>query len=291
MRHKLNKAIPFKIQKSQDHAILVQVDKEAYFYDKLHYHPEIQITAIVRGEGIFYAGNSMTTFSEMEVFIIGADIPHLLKNHRAYYDEKSPGVEGISLFFDKFSFGKKFFDLKELAEIKTLLLTSNRVIKITGASKEAIYQKIIATTSKNSDDLIIAFLQILSLIKKAEKEYLNNEQYQLTLDEADGSRLNEVLNYTFKHFKENITIEQVIHIAHLSRSQFSKFFKLHTRKTYIQFLNELRIENACVLLTNTAYTIEQICYETGFKNVSNFVRQFKKIKNTTPSDFRKTMSI
>lgn len=286
MNKKLNKAIPFKIQKSKNHALLVQVDEGAYFYDQLHYHPEFQITAIVNGEGLLYAGNNMSAFAEMEVLMIGANVPHLLKNSI----DPNQEIKGISLFFDNFSFGRHFFDINELSNLKSLLQDSNRVIKISGALKVVIYNKILSTLSLEKEQLIITFLEVLSLFHQADKSYINEEQYQLELNENEGGRLNEVLTYTFKNVKQEITIEQVAKIAYLSRSQFSAFFKLHTGKTYIQFLNELRIENACILLKNGHFTIEQICYEVGFQNVSNFVRQFKKVKQLTPSNYRKAWS-
>ena len=172
-----------------------------------------------------------------------------------------------------------------------LLMASNRIIKITGPSKEAIYDKMVLTEDLKNEALIIAFLEILSLVRQSEKIFLNSEQYNLILNNNEGGRLNEVLDYTFEHFKEEITIEKIAKIAFLSRSQFSYFFKLHTGKTYIQFVNELRIEHACILLKNKRFTIEQICYEVGFHNVSNFSRHFKKIKGQTPSAYRKTWII
>ena len=285
---KNHKPISFKIKKSENHALLVQNDDAPHFYNHLHYHPEIQISAIIRGEGIFYAGNSMSGFIEKDVLIIGANVPHLLKCSNIYYTNNSPGVKGISLFFDEFSFGKQFFEIKELRGLHTLLQHCSRVIKVTGDLKEEIFNKIIATQSVQNEKLIITFLEILSLLRQAEKTYLNSEQYHLILNNNEGGRLNEVLNYTFQNFKQEITIEQIAKIAFLSRSQFSYFFKLHTGKTYIQFLNELRIENASSLLKNNTATIEQICYEVGFKNVSNFVRHFKKIKGAKPSHYRKS---
>ncbi len=285
---KINKPIPFKIQKSDNHALLVQVDEMPYFYNQLHYHPEFQITAIAKGEGIFYAGNSMSAFEEKDVFVVGTNVPHLLKCSEVYYADRSPGVRGISLFFDELSFGKQFFEIKEMQGLQTLLRESNRIIKVGGALKAAIFEKIMATPTLQDEQLIIAFLEILSLLRQAEKNYLNTEQYHLILNNHEGGRLNEVLEYTFQHFKQEIKIEQIAKIAFLSRSQFSYFFKLHTGKTYIQFVNELRIENACILLKNNRYTIEQICYEVGFQNVSNFSRHFKKIKGITPSKYRKS---
>lgn len=283
----MSKPIPFKIQKSKNHALLIQIDEADAFYNQLHYHPEFQITAIVRGTGVFYAGNNMSAFEPGEVLLIGSNIPHLLKNSPTLSTQKEQGVKGISLFFDEFSFGKQFFEIREMVAIKSLLRESNRVLKISGELKKAIYHKIISTPTLHNEQLVITFLEILALINQSTKTYLNNEQYMLMLNEDEGGRLNEVLDFTFKNFNREITIEQITQIAHLSRSQFSYFFKLHTGKTYIQFLNELRIENACISLRNTTFTIEQICYEVGFKNVSNFVRQFKKIKNSTPSKYRK----
>ena len=285
---KLYQPIPFKIPKSENHALLVQVDEAAHFYNQLHYHPEFQITAIIKGEGIFYAGNNMSAFTEMDVFIIGANVPHLLKCSSIYHTVESPGIKGVSLFFDEFSFGKQFFEIKEMYHLRTLLHDSNRVIKIEGKLKEEIYHKITSTTSIHSEQLIITFLDILSLLRQAEKTYINSEHYNLILNKNEGGRLNEVLDYTFKNFHQEITIDQIAKIAFLSRSQFSYFFKLHTGQTYIQFLNGLRIENACILLRNSnSTTIEQICYQTGFQNVSNFTRHFKKIKGITPSNYRK----
>ena len=288
---KSNKPIPFKIQKSDNHALLVQVDDAPYFYSQLHYHPEFQVTAIVKGEGILYGGNNMSAFTEKDIFVIGSNVPHLLKCSDIYHSENSPGVKGISLFFDEFSFGKQFFEIKEMQDLQVLLQDANRIIKVTGDYKEAIFNKIISTQTLQNEELIITFLEILSLTRQAEKIYLNTEQYNLILNNNEGGRLNEVLDFTFQHFKQEIKIEQIAKIAFLSRSQFSYFFKLHTGKTYIQFVNELRIENACILLKNNQYTIEQICYDVGFQNVSNFVRHFKKIKNVTPSKYRKSWII
>ena len=285
------KPIPFKIPKSNQKGLLVQVDELPYFYSQLHYHPEYQITAIEKGQGIFYAGNTMSAFKALDIFIIGPNVPHLLKCADCYYSESSPGVKGISLFFDEMSFGKYFFDIKEMEGLKQFLKTSNRIIKISGATHKSIYDKIIGTPFLQNEQLIIAFLEILSLGNKAQKVLLNSYQYNLTLSADDGGRLDKVLAYTFKNFKETISIEEIAKVAFLSRSQFSAFFKLHTGKTYIQFLNELRVENACILLKDQDYTVEQVCYEVGFQNVSNFTRQFKKVKNSTPSGYRKSMLI
>ena len=291
MKIKKNKPVSFKIQKSEQHALLVQIDEMPYFYSQLHYHPELQITAIVKGEGIFYAGNNMSLFTSGDVYVVGANVPHLLKCSDIYHADDSPGVKGISLFFDEHAFGKQFFDIKEMQALKLFLQQTNRVIRVSGALKEEIFCKIVSTPKLKNEQLVITFMEILSLLNRAEKIFLNSEQYSLILNSNEGGRLSEVLDYTFQNFKQDITIDQISKIAYLSRSQFSYFFKLHTGKSYIKFVNELRIENACILLKDKQYTIEQICYNVGFKNVSNFSRHFKKIKGVTPSKYRSSWTI
>ncbi len=290
MKQRPNKPIPFKIQKSEQHALLVQVEGGAHFYDQLHYHPEFQITAIEQGNGIFYAGNSMTSFSPGTVLVIGSGVPHLLKNAPVFYTADSPGINGVSLFFDHLSFGHRFFEIEELAGIKSVLQAAASVFKVDDLVEGHLLRQILSTPNHKQEDLVIAFLQILSSIRKADKVLLNQIDYAPRLNESESGRLNAVLHHTFQHYQDEIRLEEIAQVAHLSRSQFSSFFKKHTNKSYIEFLNELRIEEACVLLQKRTYTIEQVCYEVGFKNVSNFIRQFKKRKTLTPSAYRKSWS-
>ncbi|UGU17655.1 AraC family transcriptional regulator [Sinomicrobium kalidii] len=137
------------------------------------------------------------------------------------------------------------------------------------------------------EELIISFLKILSTIRKANKRFINSSIYKFSIEEKDGHRLNNILNFTFSHLEKNIKIEDVARIANLSKSQFSRYFKLHTGKTYIEFLNELRIESACSLLLDERNTVEAICYDVGYSNLSHFNRQFKRLKGVTPSVYRR----
>ncbi len=279
------KPIPFKIPKSEGTSLRVQLEEGVHFYDRLHYHPEFQITAIVKGHGVFYGGNNMIEFSDGDVFMIGENVPHVMKNSYMDFDKNPSKVYAVSLFFDQNSFGNGFFGIAELSSIKELLRLSKRGIKISGLFKKKIYRQIVRLEN-NKEDIIIKFLQILSDIDASEKVYINSEFYDLSIDERVGNRLNDILGYTFKHLHQTIKITDVAEVAHLSRSQFSRYFKLHTGKTYIEFLNELRIASACTMLLNEKNTIEKICYDVGFQNLSNFNRQFKKLKKTTPSEYR-----
>jgi AraC-like DNA-binding protein len=88
------------------------------------------------------------------------------------------------------------------------------------------------------------------------------------------------------NYTKNPTLEEVAEIACMSPTAFCRFFKSHTNKTYIQFLNEVRIGNACNLLINNDLSISEICYMTGFNNTAHFNNQFRKILGVTPSEYK-----
>ena len=75
----------------------------------------------------------------------------------------------------------------------------------------------------------------------------------------------------------------------MSESAFSHFFKKRTNRSFIDFLNDIRIGNAAKMLYETSNTISEICYASGFNNVSNFNRLFKKKKGQTPTEYRENV--
>lgn len=285
------KPICFKVPVSGRESIRIEEYEGEHFYDKLHYHSKYQITAVIKGQGIFYGGNNMVQFNAGDVFFIGENIPHLIKDSETTGNDLKCGVKCISIFFDIDSLGKTFFNLPELSSIQNIFKKSKRVIKIDGSISSNIYKQILSLKTLSEFNVILSFLQLLDNINNAATHFVNDEMYNLSIDERVGQRLNNILAFTFKHIDEQVKIDDVASIAHLSRSQFSRYFKRHTGKTYIQFLNELRIESACVMLVNEEYTIERICYAVGFQNLSNFNRQFRKLNGLSPSDFRKKRQV
>lgn len=281
------KPISFKIPKTEQSSFHVQVDEAAGFYDRLHQHPEWQITAIHKGEGVLLAGNSSSPFQTGDVFILGSNTPHLLKNDTFRNKASSKGVCSISIFFHLESFGNGFFDLPELKELKAFLTKSQRGIIYTGMEKEILHKRISNCVEKKDLALLVEFLSILDQMKNsASPTYINDEAYLPQSKAKTDDRINQVINYTLQNLHKDITLEKIADVASLSVSQFCRYFKLHTQKTYVQFLNELRIETACSHLQKYDHTVERISAEVGFQNLSHFNRQFKKIKQVTPSAFR-----
>ncbi|RRN76582.1 AraC family transcriptional regulator, partial [Pseudoxanthomonas sp. SGD-10] len=119
-------------------------------------------------------------------------------------------------------------------------------------------------------------------------EPIVNAQYAFNQsNEADTIRLNNVFNYTHNNYKKEITLEEISSISNLSVTSFCRYFKMMTKKTYYDFLIEIRVSHACRMLVENKLPTEVICFDCGFNNVSNFYRHFKKVTGMTPLDYKK----
>ncbi len=104
---------------------------------------------------------------------------------------------------------------------------------------------------------------------------------------ADDDCLNPAVQYIAEHYKEDITIDKLSEISHLSKSYFMNRFKQYFGIGAMEYIIQLRIKFACEALQNTNKAITQISSECGFNNLSNFNRQFKKTVGCTPMEYRK----
>jgi AraC-like DNA-binding protein len=117
---------------------------------------------------------------------------------------------------------------------------------------------------------------------------LSSFVYRKKYTDDEGKRMSAVFEYAIEFFHEAITLEEVAEKANMSKNAFCRYFKKRTNKTFFQFLIEVRIENACKLLSNNNkdLTISSISEMCGFQDIANFNRKFKELKGISPSQYR-----
>ena len=276
------KVYPFKIPKPENNALIYQEDIELVFYDKLHQHDEIQISFIEKGNGTLLVGDCISGYTKNDIIVIGNNLPHAFKSEPKSKSESKM----LSLFFTKTSFGSSFFDLDEFTEINSFFLKSLQGLKLNNNRTKIIkgFHKL-----KNASKLerFILLLQILKLISKSNSETLSNFVYQKNYSDLEGKKMRDVFEYTIENYHKSIYLEDIANVANMTKNAFCKYFKRRTNKTYINFLTELRIENACkLILSKEEISIAEIAYRVGFQNISNFNRKFKEIKKVTPLKYK-----
>jgi AraC-like DNA-binding protein len=287
------KVIPFRIPKTSKEAIRVQVDKGKHFYENLHQHPELQLTLIVKSEGVLVAGDYVGNFQEGDVFIIGHNQAHVFRNDKIYFEETHDGIaEGISVFFDAHYFGDFFWNLNEMSSVRQLVSAAGGGLRIGGETQSAVAILLKTIVQQNGLEKLISFFTILkTLSETTDFEKLSVAESPLHTPQYENERMNKIVKYTLEEYHNPITIDTIAQIAHLTPEAFCRYFKLRTRKTYIHFLYEVRINQACKLLQNRDLLLSDIAYQVGFNNLSNFNRVFKMIMGKTPSQYYKNTGV
>jgi AraC-like DNA-binding protein len=258
-----------------------------YFATPWHYHPEIEIVLVLESTGQKYVGSSITDFYPGDLVMIGPYLPHYYRNDEPYLqNNKDLKARSIVIHFNEDFLGEKFLSLPESANIKSLLDKSKRGILFGREITENIKERLINLPKLEGMERLIAFLKILRLLSETKDlETLTTDVIQIR-NEIDSDRIKRVLEFVTENFQNDIKLDQVASLAYMSESAFSRYFKKRTRKTFSNFLSEIRIEHACKLLQNDKMSVSEISFESGFNNLSNFNRQFKAFKKTTPLAFR-----
>tara|TARA_R110002126_G_scaffold96008_3_gene225009 strand:- start:267 stop:1109 length:843 start_codon:yes stop_codon:yes gene_type:complete len=277
------KVLPFKIPKPKNEALIYQEDRERIFYGQLHQHQEIQISLVVKGFGSFVVADTINEYQEGDILVIGEYLPHVFKSD----SDKSDESIMCSLFFKKDSFGKHFFELTDMAETKEFFKGSEYGLKVL-SKKQKITKQFNKLSHQNKIERVATLLKILNLISTAESTPLSSFVYKKRYTDDEGKRMNDVFEYAMEKFYEPITLEEIADKAHMNKNSFCRYFKKRTNKTFFQFLIEIRIENACKLITSSPdLSIAMISEQCGFGTIANFNRKFKEIKGLTPTDYRR----
>jgi YesN/AraC family two-component response regulator len=284
------KIVQFTIPVAGEYSVVVQEDIQHWFYEHLHRHNETQITWIIKGEGTLIAGNYMQRFRPGDIYILGANQPHVFKSDPSYFDKrKKKEIHSMSVFFNPKGF---FRPVLELPEMKSV----SKFIDMTffGLQAHYLHQDILSTAmqdvkNKNNAGRLAAFIEMLQFMANLKKwKSLSTEMIEHTISDSEGLRMNDIYQYTMANYTENITLKKIADIAHLTPQAFCRYFKKHTLKTYVNFLNEVRVSEACKkLMLRDFESVSSIAYQTGFSNAVTFNRVFKKITGKSPRQYSK----
>jgi AraC-like DNA-binding protein len=261
--------------------------------DQFHFHNACEIALIIKGKGKRLIGDNMEDFTDGDLVLIGPQLPHITYTDTSSLVENDLNVQAIVVYFKPDWLNESHLDSVDLIRFRELFKDLNRGIKIRiGQTKKRIIKQLLKIKKIDGLQRIILILKILDIISNS-KEYvcLASEGYVNSFSQKHIKRLDEVFNYIMGHFYEDITLQKIALIANMTPTAFCKFFKNKTNKTLSNFINEIRISYACKLLLDQNLSISQICYQSGFNNLPNFNKNFKRFTNQVPSAYKENFGI
>ncbi|MDB5119292.1 MAG: AraC family transcriptional regulator [Sphingobacteriales bacterium] len=253
-----------------------------------HYHPEIELIHVLDGSGTHYIGDSVNNFLPGDIVMIGSNLPHYWRFDRNYLKDESPDLTDIRVihFCDDF-WGEDFLMLPENKVLVSLFEKAKRGLIIHGTHKHEIQSIMQKMLEVEGTKRIILLIEALLLIEDSEAKILSSIAFINDIKETENDRINSIYDFTFNNFNRKFSIKEVADAASISDNYFCRYFKLRTKKTYSQFITEVRIGHACKLLIENKMSIKQVCFESGFQNFSSFHKFFKLITSQTPLEYQK----
>lgn len=278
-----------KVSKGPNYSFSVRRDLVPHVNNRWHYHTEVELIHFEKGEGTQFIGDSIERFKPGDVVLVGANLPHYWRFDDMYFDEDQPATADVRVaHFNENFWGESFLHLPENTAVRGILEKGRRGLYIPGKTGCKVARILEQLLDADGPQRLIFLLQALTEIAQCKDvSSLSSIGFKPDFLDNEKDRINDIYEYSIKNFKGKIQLEEIAAVANISPNSFCRYFKSRTRKTYSQFLIELRVGHACRLLIENHLSIKQLCYESGFNNFTSFHKYFKQITGKSPLTYQK----
>lgn len=251
-----------------------------------HVHPEFELILVLRGNGCRIVGDNVASLAAPDMVFVGPGLPHIWQN------EGDQGVHALLIQFEQRVLGDGLLHVPALEPIRRLFKRAVRGLHVTGETRDRVAELMHGMPAVSGMPRIIQLLRILDVLAASEECHpLASASFALEIQPYDQARMNRVFQYLNARLGQVIRLSDAAKVVGLSDGAFSRFFHAHSGRRFPEFLNELRIGRACRLLMDGGKNITEISYECGFTNLSNFNRQFRRLKRVNPREYRRQMQV
>lgn len=248
----------------------------------LHQQPTWELTYVVRGSGERLIGDVTEPFTNGDLVLVPPEMPHCW-NFGSNNSEPDGRILNITLSFNSELIVNCAAVFPEMsAAIKRILDRRNCAVRFTGAKTDDIKNTLLDMHHLDNAAQAAHIPRLLLLVSDPTEASVMYNYHKRSLEEK---LFNEAKTYITCNVLREITLQDVASHIGMNRSSFCVFFKKATGKTFVNYLNSLRIDIACHLLMQQNGTISEVCYKSGFNDVPYFNRVFKRFKGMSPTEY------
>lgn len=251
----------------------------------LHRHREFELNFVEHGEGVKrIVGDSMETIGEYDLALIGAEnLEHVWEEGNC----KSNDIREITIQFSPEFFSQALLAKNQFDSIRKMLKSAEHGIAFSLEAIMRVYPYLDNLASEQDHFVqFLKFLWILNELSKSPYKILASSSFAHSTRNQESRRVTKIKQYINDHYSEQLRLDDLASMVGMSPSAFSRFFKMRTGKSLSDYMLDIRLGYAARMLVDSTKNISEICYESGFNNLSNFNRIFKSKRNITPRDFR-----
>ena len=249
----------------------------------IHYHPEFELNFIKNAKGVRRViGDHMEEIDDIELVLVGPNLYHGWEMNTC----KSKKIHEITIQFHNDLFDEALLSRRIMQSIKEMFNRSIHGILFSKKVALELEERIGKLSKTDGIDYFLEIVSILHDLANSRNQRLLST-YTVDVDKfEDDDKMKLVYEFVQKNFSEKITLEDVSEVATMSAVSFNRFIKKRTGKTFVNYLNDIRVGYASRWLVEKDLSISEIAFKSGFNNIANFNRIFKSIKKTTPSQYR-----
>lgn len=283
------KIAQLRLQPETDKSFIVH--HEAYPFAPWHQHPEYELVLILKGKGRRMVGDSVDRFIEHDLIFTGPYLPHqwlcdvYYKGHPDNNQEKAFVIQFIYDFL-----GERFFEVTENITLKKFLAGSSRGCKFYGDARRKIISILLKMMDSDDAGRLYGLLSIFEVLAStSEFTYLSSPASVESFMMKENESMQRALQYIMQNFQKEIQIKDLLEVTNMSYASFYNYFRRNYKVPFKEYLLDIRVDYACKLLKDESLNISEIAYSCGFENLSNFNRQFRRLKLMTPSQYQRQL--
>ncbi len=263
-------------------------DRERKTFDyPIHFHPEMELNFIARGKGVRrIVGDCIEEIEDLELVLIGPNLFHGWELQQS----SSESMHEVTIQFHNNLFDNAFLARSIMKPLKDMFDRSVHGILFSQEAIKSVTPRLLKVSKLGGMDYFLELTSILyDLANSRNQRLLSTSTFHLeNFDNSDKLKL--LYDYVQENYASKITLEEVSNLLNMSSVSFNRFIKKRTGKTFVEYLNDVRIGYAAVWLIEKDSSISEIAFMSGFNNIANFNRIFKRSKKRTPSQFRQDFS-
>jgi AraC-like DNA-binding protein len=253
-----------------------------------HYHNNYEISFITEGSGKRIVGDSIEEFQPGDLAFIGPNLPHVWIAEKESRTPFNRTLEMVFLQFTSNVLSSQLLSLPEFNNVKRALGLSERGIQIIGNTLNEVSEIILQLPYLKNFERMLNFFKRMDIIGKSKSNvHLASKDYLKLRFTTGNKRIAAIHDYLMNNYHQEVNLKRLAALVNLAEGSLCRFFKINTKMTIFEYLNKIKIEFACKLVMDNDLTIIEVCFDSGFNNLSHFNKQFKRTTGMPPSKYRK----
>ncbi|MBN2524066.1 MAG: helix-turn-helix domain-containing protein [Bacteroidales bacterium] len=281
-----------KIVIRDDESFFIGIFQDNLEKSTWHYHNNFEISFITEGSGKRIVGDSIEEFHPGDMVFIGCNLPHVWIAEKEALISTNRTLEMVFLQFSSNVLSPQILSLPEFNNVKKALDLSERGIQIIGNTLNEVSEIMLQLPYLKSFDRMLHFFRMMDIIGRSKTNIqLASKEYLKLRFTTGNKRIASIHEYLMNNYREEVNLKKLADLVNMAEGSLCRFFKMNMGITLFEYLNKIKIEFACKLLMDPDMSILEVCFDSGFNNISHFNKQFKKNTGVTPMEYRKRFKL